>query len=114
MPLKFRGKTIFNPGGMQIGATGPRITDLLAGSVGGCYAAVSSSAAVAASFSVSGVTTSHKVYASVYSGNDSCNLVITRVIPGTDSITASLGNWVGTDISGAGSLVVQYLAILDK
>ncbi len=111
---KYRGKILFIPAGVQIGANGQRLAEIMSGSVGGCYLAVNASAATAASFSVTGISASHKIFANVYSGNDTCNLVLTRLVPTANTITASVGNWVGTDISAAGSLVIHYVAIKDK
>ncbi len=114
MAIKFRGKVIFDPGGLQVGVAGERVTAIMSGSATGCYDAVASSAVSNASFVISGITTSHKVFATMFSATDSCNVKITRVVPTAGVITASFGNFVGTDVAAEGIAVIHYLAILDK
>ena len=114
MAIKFRGKVIFDPGGLQVGADGDRVTAIMSGSATGCYDAVGSSAVSNASFVVTGITTSHKVFASMFSATDSCNVHLTRIVPTADTITASFANFVGTDVGAEGTAVIHYLAVLDK
>ena len=114
MAIKFRGKVIFDPGGVQVGAEGDRVTAIMSGSATGCYDAVASSAVSNASFVVAGITDQHKIFASIYSATDSCNVHLTRVVPSSDTITASFANFVGTDVGSEGVAVIHYLAILDK
>jgi hypothetical protein len=112
--VKFRGKVLATPAGIEVGPNANRVAEILCGSVSGCYDAVASSAVSDASFIVTGMTTAHKVYATVYSATDSCNLTMNRVVPGTDVITASFANIVGTDIALEGTATIHYIAVLDK
>ena len=112
--IKFRGKVLATPAGIEVGANGVRIAEIMCGSVSGCYDAVASSAVSDASFIVTGMTSEHKVMAHVYSATDSCNLTMNRVVPGTDVITASFANIVGTDVSAEGEATIYYVAFLDK
>ena len=114
MAIKFRGKVIFDPGGLQVGVVGDRVTAIMSGSATGCYDAVASSAVSSASFVISGITDKHKVFVSMFSATDSCNVKIIRAVPSADTITASFANFVGTDVGAEGECVIHYLAILDK
>lgn len=111
MPLKFRGKVYF--GGVTVASPGTNIREILCGSVSGCYDAVGASEVSNASFIVSGMTDAYKVFLTQYEATDSCNVTITRVVPGTDVITASFANFVGTDVANEGTATIHYLAIKD-
>ena len=115
MAIKFRGKVIFDPGGVQVGAAGDRVTAIMAGSATGCMlAGIGASTVSSASFVVEGITAAHKIFATMNSACDSCNITLTRAVPTADTITASFANFVGTDITGKGWVIIDYLAILDK
>ncbi len=116
MAIKFRGKVIFDPGGVQVGAEGDRLTAIISGSATGCMLAAThgASTVTSASFVVEGITAAHKVFATMNSACDSCNITLTRLVPTADTITASFANFVGTDVGAEGVAVIHYLAILDK
>ena len=92
------------------GSGGTTIAGILSGSTAGCPADIGASAVGAASYAVTGLTTSHKLFitpASMTSG-----LVLQNVDVAAGSFTANYGNVLSTNTTAA-CTVVNYLAILD-
>ena len=111
MAIKFRGKVVFSPGGIWVGEDGTRVKEILAGSVSGCYGAINDGVVGAASFGVTDLSASHKMFVTT-TVLESASLLLQRVSPTAGSFSASFANFSGGNVS-AGSATVHYLAVLD-
>jgi hypothetical protein len=118
MPIKFRGKVVFDPAGIQIGDSGPRLREVLAGSLAVTAPSIASSATGTVAATVAGLATSgtsYKLLVTPYV-NTGCHVLLSAAASSnspTGVVTLTFANFSGADCaSQAASLA--YFAAYDK